>query len=290
MQDLTNDATLEPEPPVSAQAGQFVPQSGASTSQHAAAFNRTIWRWVILVVALGSVGIGVHLEGRVSELERQLARQDLYAPPKDLDALIDRVQRSVVIIECGDSLGSGWVIDLGPLSDTADPEAIEIDRQFPTEVVTNHHVVEGCTDRPKSVRATADGQTFDAYLYSWDEENDLALVGIRQLVPALEPANEPRPGYWVMAVGAPYGLEGSISIGNVINVDSTGVISTAPLNTGNSGGPLVNSRGRVVGTSSWSLVGDENPQNWNVAIDVPSFCAVLVNCDESPAWTWGYAA
>ena len=67
-----------------------------------------------------------------------------------------------------------------------------------------------------------------------------------------------------------------------------GVISTAPLNSGNSGGPLVNSRGRVVGTNAWVLIGDDNPQDWNVAIDVPGLCVRIVDCEDNPKWTWGY--
>ena len=223
---------------------------------------------------------------RVDDLEAQVSKPNLFSPPVDLNAFIQKIQKSVVVIECRDSQGSGWVIDLGSPGEGADADAKLIDRTFPTEVITNHHVIEGCVETPGKVRATAHGETYDAWLYSWDEENDLALVAIRQKVPALEVAMEPRPGQWVMVAGAPYGLEGSISIGNVINVDENGVISTAPLNSGNSGGPLVNSRGRVVGTSSWSLIGEEDPQNWNVAIDIPAFCAALVDCADDPKWTW----
>ena len=156
---------------------------------------------------------------RVADLESRLGSNGLFEAPRNLEVFITDVQQSVVVIECKDSQGSGWVIDLGAPADDASEDTRELDRRFPTEVITNHHVIEDCVDTPGKIRATAHGETYDAWLYSWDSENDLALVAIKQTVPALDIAREPRPGQWVMALGSPYGLEGSISIGNVINVD-----------------------------------------------------------------------
>lgn len=204
---------------------------------------------------------------------------NLFSAPDDIQRIIQNVQASVVTISCKDTQGSGWVIDLGSASAPASDEDRRIDREYPTEVITNHHVIEECTDDRGAVEATAHAATYDAYLFSWDEENDLALVAIRQEVPALPLATRPMPGTWAMAIGTPYGLEGSVSIGNVMNTYETDVISTAPLNSGNSGGPLVNARGEVLGTNTWSLDGDENPQNWNVAVGLPALCDALVACD-----------
>lgn len=210
----------------------------------------------------------------------------LFSYPTDVEGLIAKVQASTVTIACKDVAGSGWVIDLGS-PDGGDAESIALDKEFPTEVITNHHVVEDCVDSPRAIEATAGDNTYDAYLYSWDEENDLALIGIKQSVPALELSPAPVPGWWAMAIGTPYGLEGSVSIGNVINREGNAVISTASLNSGNSGGPLVNARGDVMGTNSWTWVGEEVAQDWNGSIDLPTLCIDLVECDAGGELTWG---
>ncbi len=211
--------------------------------------------------------------------------QDLFAPPNDLSALIENVQRSTVTIRCKKSQGSGWVLDLGAPSEDASAEYIEIDRMFPYEVITNHHVIEDCVDSPERVRARAGEEEYDAYLYSWDEKNDLAIVAISQEVPPLEISTKPQPGWWAMAIGTPYGLEGSISIGNVMNTERSDIIATTPLNSGNSGGPMVNSRGQVMGTNTWVLVEDD-AQDWNVAVGTPALCDAVVLCEEGDGFSW----
>jgi S1-C subfamily serine protease len=226
-------------------------------------------------------------DGRVQGLPPdESAPGSVFDPPADLGALLSKVQASTVTIECKGVQGSGWVIDLGSPGPDADPDAIELDREFPTEVITNDHVIEQCRDTPRKVTATAGGQTYDAVLYSYDTENDLALIAIKQDVPPLELSDEPKPGWWAVAVGTPYGLEGSVSIGNVMNLDGTDVIATTPLNSGNSGGPMVNSLGEVIGTNTWVRVGTDEPQDWNVAVAHTALCDELVDCAGATGWDW----
>jgi S1-C subfamily serine protease len=211
---------------------------------------------------------------------------DVFGPPSNLEGLIEQVRASTVTIRCKGRQGSGWVIDLGGPTDESDMEAIELDRQYPNEVVTNNHVIEDCHNTPRRVKALAGEVEFDAYLYSWDEEHDLALVAISQKVPALTLSEKPLPGWWAMAVGTPYGLEGSVSIGNVMNTEAIGdVVSTTPLNSGNSGGPLVNSRGEVIGTNTEVYVEDD-AQNWNIARGIPLLCNALVSCEDGDGFRW----
>ena len=146
-------------------------------------------------------------------------------------------------------------------------------------------MIEECVDTPRKVEAQAGVEVYDAYLYSWDEENDLALVAISQEVPSLEISSRPQPGWWAMAVGTPYGLEGSVSVGNIMNTDENEVISTTPLNSGNSGGPLVNALGQVVGTNTYVLIGDD-AQDWNVAMGVPAMCDEILSCEEDDVFKW----
>jgi S1-C subfamily serine protease len=210
--------------------------------------------------------------------------QSLFTEPADLGALIDKVRASTVVITCGEAQGSGWVVDLGSPDAGTDPEMIALDAKYPTEVITNDHVINECYDDVYAVTATTGDITYEAVLYSYDQENDLALLGVKQEITPLEVSTQPQPGWWAMVVGAPYGLEGSVAIGNIMNLDGTDVVTSAPLNGGNSGGPLVNSRGEVMGTNTWTLSGEEEPQDWNVAVGIPAMCAVLVACDDTFTW------
>ena len=210
---------------------------------------------------------------------------DLFNGPADLKDLIDIVQASTVTIYCRDSQGSGWAVELYLDEGFANEDDIAIDREFPYEVITNHHVIEECVDTPRKVEAQAGAEVYDAYLFSWDEKNDLALVAISQEVPALPISPRPEPGWWAMAVGTPYGLEGSVSVGNVMNTDQDEVISTTPLNSGNSGGPLVNALGQVIGTNTYVYTGDD-AQDWNVAMGVPAMCVRILICDEGDPFLW----
>jgi hypothetical protein len=74
--------------------------------------------------------------------------ESLYNAPADLQALLRTVRKSTVTIECKESQGSGWVIELGSPDPEMDPEGYEFDQEFPFEVITNNHVIEECHDDP----------------------------------------------------------------------------------------------------------------------------------------------
>ena len=80
-----------------------------------------------------------------------------------------------------------------------------------------------------------------------------------------------------MSLGSPFGIEKSISIGNIMNIVDNQIISTAPINPGNSGGPLVNSFGQIIGTNTWKRL---DADGINVAMSVQLLCEVLVSCNE----------
>jgi serine protease Do len=124
--------------------------------------------------------------------------------------------------------------------------------------VTNDHVV----NNAQSVEVTTDdGKIYPAKIVGTDPKTDVALLKIdgRSNFPYVEFANaDPQVGDWVIAVGNPYGLGGTVTAGIVsargrdigagpyddfIQVD-------APVNKGNSGGPAFNESGKVVGVTS----------------------------------------
>ncbi|MBQ8851678.1 MAG: trypsin-like peptidase domain-containing protein [Oscillibacter sp.] len=140
-------------------------------------------------------------------------------------------------------------------------------------IITNYHVLEGGTD---CMVALDTGVTYSAMYVAGDEENDLAVLKIEgEDLPAatFADSNDLVVGDTVYAIGNPLGVElrGTLTDGIVsaINrdVDVDGRIMTliqtnAALNSGNSGGPLINQYGQVVGINVVKMVG--NYQNNNV--------------------------
>jgi serine protease Do len=126
-------------------------------------------------------------------------------------------------------------------------------------IVTNNHVV----TQAKTVSVTlSDGSTYPATVLGTDSRTDLAVLKINagRLLPYVDLGSSANvePGEWVIAMGNPFGLGGSVSAGIVsalgrdigdgpydrfIQVD-------APINEGNSGGPLFDQRGEVIGVNT----------------------------------------
>ena len=126
-------------------------------------------------------------------------------------------------------------------------------------VVTNNHVVKGAT----SVSVTLDdGTVLPAKIVGRDPRTDLALLRVKPTgkLPFIQlgDSDDVEPGQWVIAVGNPYGLGGSVTAGIVSArgrdigdgpYDSFLQID-APINRGNSGGPLFTQDGKVVGVNT----------------------------------------
>jgi serine protease Do len=127
-------------------------------------------------------------------------------------------------------------------------------------VLTNRHVVDGA-DQVK-VRLS-DRREFNARVVGSDEQSDVALLKIAATgLPTLRlgDSNLLRPGQWVVAIGSPFGLDHSVTAGIVSAVGRSNpyanqryvpfIQTDVAINRGNSGGPLLNTRGEVVGINS----------------------------------------
>ena len=130
-------------------------------------------------------------------------------------------------------------------------------------IVTNQHVVEGASSISVSFW---NGTTFDAELVGSDSSTDLAVIKVNAASSLLEPlrlgdSSDVAIGDAVLAMGSPFGLEGTVTSGIVSALHRqmtapndftiTDTIQTdAAINHGNSGGPLLDRRGRVIGVNA----------------------------------------
>jgi serine protease Do len=126
-------------------------------------------------------------------------------------------------------------------------------------IVTNNHVIEDA----ETIEVTLnDGRQFQARVIGRDPKTDLALIKVDDAptLPHVDLGNsaEARIGDWVLAVGNPFGLGGSVNAG-IISARGRDINSgpyddylqiDAPINRGNSGGPLFDARGRVIGVNT----------------------------------------
>ena len=144
-------------------------------------------------------------------------------------------------------------------------------------IVTNNHVVEG--GRKFTVDMT-DGRIFDAVLIGTDKATDLAVLKIEATgLSQIEVVNSDalRTGDLAFAVGYPLGLDQTLTMGVISGMGRSGmgdriedyIQTDAAVNSGNSGGPLLDSRGRLIGINT-SILSGGGGGNDGIAFAVPS--------------------
>ncbi len=172
----------------------------------------------------------------------------------------DRPQPRMVM-----GLGSGFIVD-------------------PTGfVVTNNHVVDGASD--VKVRLD-DDSVYSATVVGTDAKTDLALLKIdaKRPLPAVQfgDSDKAEVGDWVMAVGNPFGLGGTVTAG-IISARGRDIDAgpyddflqiDAPINQGNSGGPLFNMDGQVIGVNT--AIFSPNGGSVGIGFAIPSNMAKSV--------------
>ena len=156
--------------------------------------------------------------------------------------------------------------------------------------MTNNHVV----DHAKTVQVTTDdGAVYKAKVVGTDPKTDLALIKVEaeksfSYVKFAE--NDPRVGDWVVAVGNPFGLGGTVTAG-IVSARGRDIGSgpyddyiqiDAPINKGNSGGPAFNMDGNVIGVNTAIF----SPSGGSVGIgfDIPADTAKIGRGPAQRAW------
>jgi S1-C subfamily serine protease len=253
---------------------------------------------IALVLGLGGGFVGAQLVPVEAEPEVTLPAEtiDLYNQPDDIESLVNKVREATVTVYCGNSSGSGWGIDLKDDATTTKDDA------FPYEIVTNYHVIDECLNGEEITFKMQGSETeYEAKLFSYDDTfytdkgwGDLAIIMTDHEVPTLKPARAaPKIGSWAMAVGSPGSqfldttIDGNVNFGRVTNFikDRSLVVTDAAINRGNSGGPLVNSLGEVLGTNTWKEV-EQGTSGIGFSIGIPVICENLIDCDKDSDLLW----
>lgn len=194
------------------------------------------------------------LPGEPLPVESQLSVADIY------EAAI----QSVVTIECLAAQGTGFSYELSPPAG------------FATVIITNHHVIDSCNSFGAEVliRGPKIGEV-GGEVFSWDEENDLAFIVTTTELPTIQAADDARIGDAVIAIGSPFGLEGTLTQGVISNLTDRYYQTDAAINPGNSGGPLLDLQGRVLGINTWKRDGE----GIGIAHRITLVCELLATCE-----------
>lgn len=182
-----------------------------------------------------------------------------YSEDTTVSRIYEKLTPAVVLVEAdlkdGLSSGTGCIID---------PSGI---------ILTSSHVID---DAPDVQVTISTGEVFKGKVISvMGKENDLALIKInaKKILPTLElgDSEKVKVGQRVLAIGNPFGFNGTLTTGIVSRIDySRNKIQTdAAINPGNSGGPIINLKGEVIGISQSIYNPDNNISNIGIGFAVP---------------------
>jgi len=153
-------------------------------------------------------------------------------------------------------------------------------------ILTNNHVVEGASKIKVSLYGEDDDQEYEAKVVGHDPLTDSALIELTEKPDHMLPevkfgdSSQMQPGDWVMAIGNPFGLAHTVSVGVISALErpftvaegrSAQVLQTdAAINPGNSGGPLLNLRGEVIGINTAIYTDARQQGNIGIGFAIPS--------------------
>jgi S1-C subfamily serine protease len=222
------------------------------------------------------------LRRQAAETSRQLeesttsATKEIEALRRSFDAqadaefdpswIVNEIEGSVFTVVSGNAQGSGF----GFLSYGGH-----------TWIATNYHVIKASTfiGGPQ-VLIRHRSATWSGRAWTWDKRADVALVRVNATLPILESAFEnghfPTVGDSVLAYGSPLGLEGTATVGIVSAIRGGYIQTDAQINHGNSGGPLVNDYGEVIGLTT---LGFGDGSGVGFAVDIRTLCSKLMKND-----------
>lgn len=285
-----------------------LPEGQTTIDERAILRKLRVWIVALVVACLATgLGLGAMLAGRplLAQSEAQIARA-----PEALSAsfveIAKRVEPAVVNIDtkiAAPEIAAGDDEDKDDQPSAATPGNKSLLDMFRRQarrpargvgsgfivdakgfILTNQHVVEGAS---RIVVRLQSGEEFPGKVIGVDEETDVAVVKIdagRELPTVkLGDSTNAQVGDWVLAIGSPFGLDQTVTAGIISTKERSDAAhftsfqqflqTDAAINRGNSGGPLINMRGEVIGINSQiaTTTGDYNGIGFALPANAASF-------------------
>jgi len=191
----------------------------------------------------------ITISTKISEQQEELTQEIdlLKSSQEDFSGIIKDAVRGVVSVRTDNSIGTGFIVHGSGF------------------IVTNYHVIQG--GQADALRVlTYDREVIPAQFIGKDEIHDLALLKIEGQYDFLTLADSDnlQVGKKVIAIGNPLGLSFTVTEGIISGLDRTGpsgfneyIQTDVSLNPGNSGGPLIDTQGEVIGINNFKIGGAE---------------------------------
>jgi putative serine protease PepD len=168
-------------------------------------------------------------------------------------------------VEAGDYLGTAFAFSRTSAGETL--------------LVTNFHVVAATYNGGgRSVGLKHGDTSYSGQIVAASEDDDLVAISVPATIPLLTRATgNPTVGDPVLSIGSPLGLSQTVTTGVVSALRDGMVQFSAPISPGNSGGPVIDRNGNVVGVAEKKYVGD-GAEGLGFAISIATVCKTVVTC------------
>lgn len=192
------------------------------------------------------------------------AQKSLNVSKAGVAPLATRALKSVFTVQTPNGLGTGWAA---------------WSEGGATYLITANHVAQDAIlSGTHQVTVKQKSRSWKGTITRTDSVNDLAVIRVPgSIAPALwqtsDPSLSPVPGDELLLLGSPYGLEGTVTTGVVSRVTYDQIQTDAAANPGNSGGPGIDSQGRVVG-----VLLSGGAENLNFLVPIQRACVTIRAC------------
>ncbi len=235
-------------------------------------FRRTVTRFVFTM--LGVIVVSGLVVGGVT-------MWNFFRTQPNVTDVIAKAKLSTFEVWCGDSAGTAVAVTM-PLPD-----------KYETGLLSAAHIFDSCAEGTE-VDVVYQDREYTALLFRKDPQTappggepgsvDLALLYLTHSFPTLDAAPAAIQGDWAVAFGNPWSQTNYATIGIVSDLTAGTYLTDASVNEGNSGGPLLDSRGRVLGIASYieimSNLYDDNPQGiYDRAEGIATFQRLNLACE-----------
>lgn len=205
-------------------------------------FRRTVTRFtftavaLVIVVALVTAGFNIF---------------NLFLKQPNVPEVVAKAKHSTFEVWCGNAGGTAVAVKM-PLPD-----------KYETGLISAAHIFDEC-EEGSTVEIKYKGRKYSALLFRKDPQSskvevgpdvvDLALIYTTARFPSLEPAPAAVQGDWAIAFGNPWEETNYATFGIISDLNAQSYMTDAAVNEGNSGGPLLDSQGRVLGIASYGPI------------------------------------